>query len=62
MTIKTTIFTDHPRVSLTLLITSQSIADYVIMTRQLWRDHMNNDNSLDIDFIRGDIHGRSCMK
>ena len=26
-----------------LLMTSQSIADDVIMTRQLWRDHVNND-------------------
>ena len=26
-----------------LLMTSQSIADNVTMTRQLWRDHMNND-------------------
>ena len=26
-----------------LLVTSQSIADDVIMTTQLWRDHVNND-------------------
>ena len=26
-----------------LLVTSQSIADDVTMTRQLWRDHVNND-------------------
>ena len=26
-----------------LLMTSQSIADGVTMTRQLWRDHVNND-------------------
>ena len=26
-----------------LLMTSQSIADDVTMTRQLWRDHMNSD-------------------
>ena len=33
------------------------------MTRQLWRDHVNSDiNSLDIDFIHGNIHGRSCKK
>ena len=31
------------------------------MTRQLWRDHMNNI-SLDVDFINGAIHGRSCKK
>ena len=43
-------------------MTSQSIADDVTMTRHLWHDHVNNDiyNSLDIDFIHGDIHGRSC--
>ena len=26
-----------------LLMTSQSIADYVSITRQLWRDHVNSD-------------------
>ena len=37
----------------------QSIADNVTMTRQLitW---IVISNSLDIDFIHGDIHGRSC--
>ena len=48
-----------------LLMTSQSIADDVTMT-SLWHDH-NCDmitwtvisKSLDIDFIHGDIHGRS---
>ena len=44
-----------------LLMTSQSIADGVTMTWQLWRDHMIS-NSLDIDFIHGDIHGRSYKK
>ena len=44
-----------------LLMTSQSIADDVTMTRQLWRDHVNGDiSSLDIDFIHGDIHEQSC--
>ena len=49
-----------------LLMMSQLIVDDVTMTRQLWRDHVNNDisisNSLDIDFIHGDIHGLSCKK
>ena len=42
-------------------MTSQSIADDVIMTRQLRRDHAI-PNSLVIDFIHGDIHGGSCKK
>ena len=45
-----------------LLMTSQSIADDVTIARQLWRGHVNSDISLDIDFIHGDIHGRSCKK
>ena len=41
-------------------MTSQSIADDVTMTRQSWCDHVNGvSNSLDIDFIHGDIHDRS---
>ena len=45
------------------LMTSQSIGDHVTMTRQLWREHVKAiSNSLDIDFIHGDIHGRSCKK
>ena len=68
ITIKTTIFTHRPRISLaqfSLLITSQSIAD--LMTSQ-WPDKCDAitwiviSNSLDIDFIHGDIHGRSCKK
>ena len=44
-----------------LLMTSQSIADDVTMTRQLWRvTWIVISNSPDIDFIHGDIHGRSC--
>ena len=43
-------------------MTSQSIADDVTIARQLWRGHVNSDISLDIDFIHGDIHGRSCKK
>ena len=52
------LFTSSPclaRLVSVLLMTSQSIADDVTMTRQLWRDH-----SLDINFIHGDIHVRSC--
>ena len=44
-----------------LLITSQSIGDDVTMTRQLWRDYVIS-NYTDVDFIHGDIHGRSCKK
>ena len=33
-----------------------SSVDDVTMTKQLWRNHMKSD----IDFIHGDIHGRSC--
>ena len=44
-----------------LVMTSQSIADDVTMTRQLWCvTWIVISNSLDIDFIHGDIHGRSC--
>ena len=44
-----------------LLMTSQSIADDVTMTEQLWRDRVNIviSNSLDIDFIHSDIQRRS---
>ena len=46
-----------------LLMRSQSIADDFIMARQLWRDQwITISNSLDIDFIHGDIHRRSCKK
>ena len=42
---------------------SQTIADDITMTRQLWHDpFMSVPNSLDIDFIHGDIHGRSCKE
>ena len=43
-----------------LLMTSQLIVDDVTITRQLWHDHVNDDISLDIDLIHGDIHGWSC--
>ena len=35
---------------------SQSIVHDVTITRQLWRNRVDSDISLDIDFI----HGRSC--
>ena len=41
------IFTRRPRrltrLVVVLLMTSQSIADDVTMTRQLWRDYVNRD-------------------
>ena len=40
------LYTSFPcltRKVLILLMTSQSIVDDVTMTRQLWRDHVNND-------------------
>ena len=44
-----------------LVMTSQSIADDVTMTKQLWCvTWIVISNSLDIDFIHGDIHDRSC--
>ena len=42
-----------------LLMTSKSISEAVIMIRKLW---IVISNSLDIDFIHGDIHGWSCRK
>ena len=46
-----------------LLMTSQSVADDVTMTRQLWRVMwIVISNSLDIDFIHSDIHDWSCKK
>ena len=35
---------------------SQSIADDITMTRQLWCEHVKSD-SFDIDFVHGDIQG-----
>ena len=47
-----------------LQMTSQSIADDVTITRQLWRQHMkiSISNSLDIYFTHGDFHNWSCKK
>ena len=64
ITIKKTIFTHRPqclpRSVSVLLMTSQSIADDVIMSRQLWREYVKRDNySFDMDFIHANIHSRS---
>ena len=67
MTIKTMIFTHHPRVSLARLWFCWWRHNQLLMTSQ-WPD--NHDaitwivisNSLDTDFIHGDIHGGSCKK
>ena len=67
MTMKTTIFTHHSCVSLArfafcwwrhnrLLMTSQRPDNCDASTLEVI------SNSLDIDFIHGDIHGRSCNK
>ena len=67
MTIKTTIFRHRPRVSPALLSFWWWCHDRLLMTSQ-WPDNCDAitwimiSNSLDIDFIHGDIHGRSCKK
>ena len=44
-----------------LLMTLQSIADDVTITRQSWRDHVNSDIWLfRYQFYSRDIHSRSC--
>ena len=44
-------------------MTPQMNADDVVMPKQLWRNQVNNDIRLvDIDFIHGDIRGRSYKK
>ena len=65
MTIKTTIFTRHPRVSLAQLLFCRWRHNRLLMTSQ-WSGNYNVitliviSTSLDIGFIHGDIHGRSC--
>ena len=67
MTIKTTIFTHRPRVSLVRFSFCWWRHNWLLMTSQ-WPDNCDSvtyiviSNSLDIDFIHGDIHGRSCKK
>ena len=65
MTIKTTIFTHRPRVSLTRFSFCRWRHNRFLMTSQ-WPNNcvaitwIMISNSLDIDFIHGDINGRSC--
>ena len=67
MTLTTRIFTHHPRVSLARLTFCWWRHNRLAMTWQ-WPDNCDANtwqvisNSLDIDFIHGDIHGRSCKK
>ena len=67
MTLKTRIFTHHPRVSLARFTFCWWRHNRLAMTWQ-WPDNCDANtwqvisNSLDIDFIHGDIHGRSCKK
>ena len=62
---KTRIFTHHPRVSLARFTFCWWRHNGLAMTSQ-WPDNCDTNtwqvisNSLDIDFIHGDIHGRSC--
>ena len=66
-TIKTKIFTHRPRGSLAQSTFCWWRHNRVLMTSQ-WPDNCDAitwiviSNSLDIDFIHGDIHGRSCKK
>ena len=65
MTLKTRIFTHHPRVSLVRFTLCWWRHNRLAMTSQ-WPDHCDANtwqvisNSLDIDIILGDIYGRSC--
>ena len=65
MTLKTRISTHHPRVLLARLRLRWWRHNRLVMTSQ-WPDNCDANtwqvisNSLDIDFIHGDIHGRSC--
>ena len=65
MTIKTTIFTHCPRVSLARCPFCRWRHNRSLMMSQ-WPDNCDAvtwkviSNSLDIDFIYGDIHGRTC--
>ena len=67
MTLKTRIYTHYPRVSLARFTFCWWRHNRLAMTSQ-WPDNCDANtwqvisNSLDIDFIHGDIHGRSCKK
>ena len=64
MTLKTRIFTHHPRVSLTRFTFCWWCHNQLAMSQ--WLDNCNANmwqvisNSFDINFIHSDIHGRSC--
>ena len=64
---KTTSFTHRPRVSTLGFRSVDDVTIDLLMTLQ-WPDNCDAitwimiSNSLDIDFIHGDIHGRSCKK
>ena len=67
MTTKKTIFTHRPRVSLARFPFCWWRHTWLLMTSQ-WPDNCDAitwiviSNSLGVDFIHGDIHGRSCKK
>ena len=67
MTIETAIFTHRPRIPLARFSFYWWRHTRLLMTSQ-WPDNCDAiawimiSNSLDIDFIHGDIHGRSCKK
>ena len=67
MTLKTRIFAYHPRASLSRFTFCWWRHNQLAMTSQ-WPDNCDANtwqvisNSLDIDFIHSDIHGRSCKK
>ena len=67
MTLKTRIFIHHPRVPLARFTLCWWCPNQLTMTSQ-WPNHCDTNtwqvisNSLDINFIQGDIHGRSCKK
>ena len=67
MTTETMIFTHRPRISLARFSFCWWRHNRLLMTSK-WPDNCDAitgiviSNSLDIDFIHGDIHGRSCKK
>ena len=67
ITIKMTIFSHRPCVSLVRFSACWWHHNWLLMTSQ-WPDNCDTitwiviSNSLDIDFIHGGIHGRSCKK
>ena len=67
MTVKMTIFTHHPHLSLVHFSFCWWRHNQLMMTSQ-WPDNCDAItwivicNSLNIDFIQGDVHGRLCKK